>query len=375
MEQKRPYKLKAVLVGCMLGLLSYSCTRATAIAEDIQSSPPKVVTQDLAKALPDAMYTLRMAYTDVGSWPAAGNKPLAEHAFALIFKSIVESRTNGEVSIELFPGNTLAQSKEATEMVQNGTLELAITTGATAAFYPEIQVISLPYAFRSDEVAWRFFDESPYWKNMVEDMADKTGIRVLGVGQNGTRHFTNSVRPIRTPADMRGLKIRVMQSPIFSQMVNALGATAIPLTHNEIYTSLQTGVADGQENPVWNIAANKWYEVQTYMTLDGHVWSENMLIINDNYFQGLPVRIQQVIRIAALQGQWADRVSESLASRVTDYNILNERLEIYSPTAEEIGMFKDAVAPVKDWLKGQIDASLVDNFYLAVQRVEQDLGY
>ena len=128
-----------------------------------------------------------------------GEKPQAEHAYALLFKSVVESMSNGEASVELFPGGTLAQSKAATEMVQNGTLEIAVTTGTIAGFYPAMQVFSLPYAFRSDEVAWRVFDESDFWKNIVADMAEESNLLVLSMGQNGTRHFTNSKKVIKSP--------------------------------------------------------------------------------------------------------------------------------------------------------------------------------
>ncbi len=376
MKQYKPLTLIIAALLMMLVALIVGCSNNNDTSTSSEKSKNTIsAPKNYTKALPNAEYKIRLAYTDAGTWPNSDNKPLAEQAFALIFKNIVESKTNGQVTVELFPGNTMAQSKEATEMVQNGTLEMAITTGATAAFYPEIQVMSLPYVFQSDEIAWRVFDESEFWQEMVEDMAEKTNIRILGMGQNGTRHFTNSVRPIKTPDDMKGLKIRVMPSPIFSQMVTALGASPTPLSHNEIYTSCQTGVVDGQENPIWNIAANKWYEVQTYMTLDGHVWSENMLIINDNYFNNLPEEIQHVIKVAAWQGQWADRVAESLASRITDYQILDEHLEIYSPTPEEITLFKEAVTPVKEWLIDQIGAEVVDRFYAAVENAEQELGY
>ncbi|WP_319562641.1 DctP family TRAP transporter solute-binding subunit [Marispirochaeta sp.] len=368
--------MSALFVGCA----DDSAAEAAAAiqekkAEASEPAKKKSVPENLTKALPGAKYVMRMAYTDAGTWPAMGEKPQAEHAYALLFKSVIESMSNGELSVELYPGGTLAQSKAATEMVQNGTLEMAITTGTIAPFYPQMQVFSLPYAFRSDEVAWRIFDESDFWKDMVADMAEEANLLVLGMGQNGTRHFTNSKRPIHSPDDMDGMKFRVMSSPIFSQMVTALGATAMPLAHNEIYTACQTGVVDGQENPVWNIAANNWYEVQDYMTLDGHVWSENMLLINNDYFNDLPGNLQQIIRIAALQGQWADRVSEALASKITDFSVLKNNMEIYAPTAEEMDKFKAAVEPVKEWLKGEVGAKVVDDFYAAVAQAEAELGY
>jgi C4-dicarboxylate-binding protein DctP len=260
-------------------------------------------------------------------------------------------------------------------MTKSGTLEACIETGAIAGFYPKVQVINLPYAFKSDEIAWWVFDNSKFWKDLVADMEKTTGLLALGMGQNGTRHFTNNKRPIKSPADMNGLKFRVMQAPIYVKMVEALGAKAIPLAHGEIYTSCQTGVVDGQENPVWNIAANKWYEVQKYMTLDGHTWSENMFVINSKFFRGLSKDLQHIIKIAALHGERADRVSEALGSRVTDYDVLAASMEIYSPTPAELEQFKKAVVPVTEWLKGEIGAPTVDGFLKAVKEAETALGY
>lgn len=334
-----------------------------------------VITMPIYAQSQQAEIVLTMAYTDAGTWPEMGNLPLAEHAYGLMFKQIVESRTNGRVKVELYPGNQLAESKQAVEMVQSGTLDLVIQTGVMGGFFPEFQLISLPYVFQQDEIAWHVFDHSQYWKDLMAEMEAKTGLKYLGQGQNGTRHFTNSKRPIHEPDDMIGLKFRVMQAPIFVKMVEVLGAQAIPLAHGEIYTSCQTGVVDGQENPIWNIVANSWYEVQDYITLDGHVWSENTLLMNANKFNSLPPDIQLIIQNASWHGQWADRVSEGLKSRITDYDILAKHLEVYSPTAEEIKKFQDAVQPVYDWLKGEVGSEVVDGFLEAVKEAESALGY
>jgi len=196
------------------------------------------------------------------------------------------------------------------------------------------------------------------------------------MGQNGTRHFTNSKRPIKTPEDMKGLKFRVMQAPIYVKMVEALGAKAIPLAHGEIYTSCQTGVVDGQENPIWNIAANKWYEVQKYMTLDGHTWSENMLVMNADKFRSFPESYQHVLKIGGLHGARADRAAEAFMSRVLGMKILQENMEVYSPTPEQVKMFQDkAQPPVIEWLKGEVGAEVVDGFLQAVKEAEAALGY
>ena len=359
---------KALALGLLgLGLVAGSSAFA-------QSGKADVSLRDTAgKVKPD--YTIRLAYYDAPTWPGIGKVPLPEHAFALVFKSMVEANSNGKIAVELFGGNALGDTKATQEMAQSGSIEMVITTGTLASIYPQVQVIFLPYVFKSDEVAWWFFDQSQMWKDMVAGIEKKTGLTMLAVGQNGTRHFTNNKRPIKTPADMKGVKFRVMQSPIYVKMVEGMGAQATPLASGEIYTACQTGVVDGQENPIWNIAANKWNEVQKYITLDGHTWSENFVTINTEWFNKLPKQYQSIIRVAAYNAQAADRAAEALASRVLDFEAIKKSMEIYVPTTAELEQFKAASQPTYDWLRKEIGNEVVDRFLATVKEGEKVFGY
>ena len=318
---------------------------ATATAAAAAPSTAVSVRQEVRTVKPD--YTIRFAYYDAATWPDISKLPLPEHAYALVFKSMVEASSNGKIAVELYPGNALGDTKATMEMAMSGGIEMVTTTGTISSLMPETQVIFLPYVFKSDEIAWDFFDTSDLWKEMTAELEEISGLKMLSVGQNGTRHFTNNVRPIRTPADMKGLKFRVMQSPIYVKMVEAMGASATPLASGEIYTAAQTGVVDGQENPIWNIAANKWNEVQKYITLDGHTWSENFVLINSDFWNKLPENYQHIITVAAYHAQTADRAAEGLASRVLDFESIKKSMEIYVPNAEELELFKQAAAPTR----------------------------
>ncbi len=326
---------------------------------------------------PENPVTLRLAYTDNATWPETAKAPEPEHAFAIVFKSYVETKTNGAIQVELYPATTLGSSKETTEMVKSGTLDITIETGVMGGFFPELQLINIPYVFKSPEIAHWVFDNSKFFKDLMDRMEQETGLVYLGMGQNGIRHFTNDVRPIHEPKDMEGLKFRVMQSPVFVKTVEALGAKAIPLAHTEIYTSLQTGVVDGQENPVSVIAmVGKFYEVQKYLTLDGHTWSENMMVMNANKFRSLPKEMQQIVKIGGLIGSRADRTSDALISRILGFEVLKENMEIYSPTAAELAKFQEKAQPsVIEWLKGEIGSDIVDEFIMTVKEAEAALGY
>ena len=372
--------VKAAVVLAIIGLVLTACapkdTAQVAPAAPAATTAPiaaVTVKSEVRTVEPD--YTIRMAYYDAATWPELSKTPLPEHAYALVFKSVVESNSNGKIAVELFPANALGDTKATMEMCKTGSLEMVITTGTAASLYPQVQVIFLPYVFKSDEVAWWVFDQSQFWKDMSADFEKKTGMKIISVGQNGTRHFTNNVRPIQTPADMKGIKFRVMQSPIYVKMVEAMGAAATPLASGEIYTALQTGLVDGQENPIWNIAANKWNEVQKYITLDGHTWSENFVMINSAFFNKLPAEYQQIIKIAAYHAQTVDRASEALASRVLDFEAIKSSMEIYVPTTAELEMFKAAAAPTYDWLRGEVGNEVVDKFLLAVKEAEKVFGY
>ncbi|MGB4408555.1 MAG: DctP family TRAP transporter solute-binding subunit [Sphaerochaeta sp.] len=349
---------------------------APAVANAPSAAADKVavsVKKDVRTVKPD--YTIRLAYYDAATWPTISKTPLPEHAYALVFKSIVESNSNGKIAVELFPGNALGDTKATMEMAMSGGIEMVTTTGTASSIMPELQVIFLPYVFKSDEIAWDFFDNSDLWKQMAADFEEKSNLKMLSVGQNGTRHFTNNVRPIHTPADMKGLKFRVMQSPIYVKMVEAMGASATPLASGEIYTACQTGVVDGQENPIWNIAANKWNEVQKYITLDGHTWSENFVLMNVDFWNSLPENYQHIITIAAFHAQNADRAAEALASRVLDFESVKNSMEVYVPTASELEEFKKAAAPTYDWLRGEVGDEIVDSFLAEVKKSEAKFGW
>jgi tripartite ATP-independent transporter DctP family solute receptor len=326
---------------------------------------------------PEDPVTLRLAYVDNANWPATTKLPEPEHAQALIFKSFVETATNGAVKVELFPAGQLGGSRELTEMVKTGGMDICIETGNMGSFYPPFQVINIPYVFASDEIAWWIFDNSQFWKDLMADMDKKTGLFYLGMGQNGVRNFTNNIRPIHEPKDMQGIKFRVMQSPVFVKTVEALGAKAIPIAWPEVYTSLQTGVIDGQENPISVIAyTGKLYEVQKYLTLDAHTWSENMMIMNSAKFKSFPENIQHIIKIAGFHGARADRAAEALMSRVMGLDLLKQKMEVYKPTAEQVKKFQNMAQPaVIEWLKGEVGGQVVDDFMKAVKEAETALGY
>ncbi len=320
---------------------------------------------------------LRFAYGEPDSWPDKGNYALyPEEAMAKYFKAFVESRSNGMVTVKLLGNSIMGSNKQVLEMVRGGSLDLCTSTGSIGSMFPAFEVIYMPYVFASEEIAWAVFDNSDFWKSLMQEMEEKTNLTFLGMGQNGVRNFTNNIKPIKKPVDLKGMKIRVMESPLYVKMIDAFSAQATPIGWNELYTSLQTKVVDGEENPVSIIAAGKLYEVQKYLTLDGHTWSEDLLVINAQRMKSLPPQVQQLLKIAGQRAAIAGRQAEELNTLLLKLPVLQESMEIYKPTPEEIGEFKNvARPPVEEWLRGRVGDETVNGFLAAVEEAEKSLNY
>jgi TRAP-type transport system periplasmic protein len=327
-------------------------------------------------SMPDQTISLRLSYDDPVLWPEQANVPDPEHAFALLFKDYVESQTGGAVEIELFGAGSLGTYRQTLEMVQNGSLDINIGTGSLGSFYAPFQIFTIPYLFSSDDVATAFFEESEFWADLMDDMEEETGMKYLAMGQNGWRNFTNNVREIRAPEDLNGIKFRVMQSPVYVRMIESMGGSAVPIAWNELYTALQTGVVDGEENPISSIALGKLYEVQEYLTMDGHVWSENVMVMNSDRYNSLPVGVQQIIMQGAMLGARANNVAERMVSNIVKFEVVAEQMQVYFPTAAEKAKFREVAQPaVIEYLEGELGEEMVNGFLQAVAETEASTGW
>ena len=302
----------------------------------------------------------------------------ALHRGIMVFKKMVEQKTAGRVKVDIYPASQLGKEREQFEGVKLGTIEMCmIAEGPMAGFFPEIMVIGIPYLYANEITAWKSIDGS-FGKALFEDMRKKTGVRALGIGENGFRNFTNRVRPIKSPEDMKGLKIRTMENPAHMAMVKAMGGSATPIAWGEVYMALQQGVVDGQENPVSVIEVSKFNEVQKYLTLDGHVYSILPILINDKFFMSLPPDIQKIIMDIAKtattvqRGQNVKKVYDGVKS------LQDKGMEVYSPTDKELQMFRDkSQKPVLEFLDKtfadkKIDKKWIDLALKSAKASEKD---
>jgi tripartite ATP-independent transporter DctP family solute receptor len=189
------------------------------------------------------------------------------------FARRIQDATRGAIEIRVYPGGQLGKGeRELLEGMQMGAIDLAVTaTGPISGFSQSMMVLDLPFLFRD----YRHVDavlDGPVGRKLLDDM-EQARLKGLSFFENGFRNFTNSVRPLLKPEDFRGLKFRTMENPVHLASVRELGAQAVPMSWGEVYTSLQTKVIDGQENPVAIIHSYKLNEVQKYLSLTGHFCS------------------------------------------------------------------------------------------------------
>jgi C4-dicarboxylate-binding protein DctP len=297
--------------------------------------------------------------------PAKDDQP--KHVAALAFKDHVEKATGGSVKVEIYPAGQFGKDQPTMEGVKLGTLEMAVAhDGAVATVHKPIGVLGIPFLYESHEHAWRVYDSK--WKDdFSADMVKKQGIRMLGLADNGVRHFTNSLRPIQTPADMKGMKIRIQPSPVFKTLVESLGASASAIPWAELPTALQQKVVDGQENGVTNILAASLYQHQKYATLDGHVWSIHAYLINERFYQGLSAAERKAVDEGAQKAIAIHRKMTSDQDRNAKAILEKVGMQVYVPTAVQVGEFRKlAQPPVRQWAEAEIGKAYVDDLFKAI---------
>lgn len=223
------------------------------------------------------------------------------HACTAVFSNIVTADTNGSVTVEVFGSNQLGSASEHVQQLRDGVIQATLTsTGALASYYPRIDVLNLPFAFANNAATYEVFD-GPFGEALAADIEATLGdVVVLGFPDTGGFFaVTNSQRPIADLADFDGIRIRTMTLPSHQTIVQALGAEAYPLSWGEVYSGLQTGVIDGQMNPVPIISFANFAEVQQYMTLTNHLFSPYTFMINRAFFESLSESEQATLRVAA----------------------------------------------------------------------------
>ncbi len=214
----------------------------------------------------------------------------------------VKDATQGRIEIQVYPASQLGSSKDQIEAVALGTQQM-VTEGAAnfGQWVPSISIIEAPYVWR-DAAHLTKVMAGPVGQDLNRQLVEKRGMRILGTTYYGVRQLTTTNKAVRTAADMKEFKLRVPENEVFLAMARAWGAKPTPMTFSELYLALRQNVVDGQENPLPTIDSGKFFEVQKYLVLTGHILTPRLVVINDKFWQGLSATDQKVISDAVAEG-------------------------------------------------------------------------
>lgn len=292
------------------------------------------------------------------------------YAGATKFKELVESTT--DLKVDIFPSAQLGDDRAAIEMLQLGTLDVSIpSTAPLANFYSEYNIFDLPFMITNEAVADKVL-RSEFSDAMLERLKSKQLVG-LDFWENGFRHLTNSTRQINSVADVKGLKVRTMESPLHLDAWNALGAIPTPMAFNELFTALQQGTVDGQENPYPNIALNNLFEVQKFISDTGHVYSPLVLIFSATTWSKLSTADQTAVKAAAIAaGDYQREINRSTNSKSLE--TIKSTMEVTTLSPEARSGFRAATKSVVDKYRDTIGSDLIDSFIKEIDAAEKSTG-
>ncbi|PKR77935.1 C4-dicarboxylate ABC transporter substrate-binding protein [Halalkalibacillus sediminis] len=287
----------------------------------------------------------------------SGSESHQYHIAATEFKDLVEEKTDGSVEVEIHGNATLGSEAEAIEQVMDGSIEMT-TVAADSSFantVPEMNVFGIPYLFTDEEHVYSTLD-GDIGQELL-DLTEEHNMKGLGYWEVGFRHLTNNEKEIKTPEDVEGLKIRVQPSPVWEEHMRALGASPTPVDFNELYSSLDQGVVDGQENPLPTIDSMKFYEVQKYVAMTAHTYSPAIVVMNSDVYDGLNEDQQEAVQSAVEETTEYHR--ETLAEKEEEIveTLKENDVTITEPDRDA---FREATKDVKDALSEEVPSDLIE---------------
>lgn len=282
----------------------------------------------------------------------------AEH-----FKKLAEERTKGKVKVQVYPNSQLYKDKEELEALQLGAVQMLAPS--LAKFGPlgvkEFEVFDLPYIF-DDYKDLHKVTEGPVGKQLLGKLQTK-GITGLAFWDNGFKAFSAN-KPLKAPADFKGLKMRIQSSKVLEEEVRALGALPQVMAFSEVYQALQTGVVDGTENPISNFYTQKMHEVQKHLTLSNHGYLGYAVIVNKKFWDGLPADVRTTLEGAMVDAtKYANQIAEQQNLRDLESVKKSGKTTIYTPTPAEKAALKAALVPVHKKMESRIGADLIQSIY------------
>jgi tripartite ATP-independent transporter DctP family solute receptor len=285
------------------------------------------------------------------------------HIAATKFKELIEEKSNGQITVKIFHSGQLGGEGDAVEGIQNGTIDMTVVAAdsAPANVVPELNVYGIPYLFKDREHVYKILDGNIGQELL--DMATKKGLRGLGYWEIGFANFTNGKREIHKPEDMKGLKLRVQPAPIWDEFMKRLGALPTPMSFTELYSAMEQGVVDGQENPIATINAMKFYEVSPYIALSRHTYKAAMVLVSDEVWSKLNDDQKNLMEELVRETYKFQRdYLEQKEQETIDTLRANSKVTITEP---DLGAFADVTKGIESTVADKVPAELVERIKAA----------
>lgn len=297
------------------------------------------------------------------------NDKSAQYKSLVYFKQLVEKESKAQIKVTIYHSSQLGDDREMMEALQLGVQQMTCpSTAPIAPFVNGFKVFDLPFLFPTNEAA-DFVLDGPVGQQLLSELSD-IGLIGLAYWENGYRQLTNSKRSVVTPEDVKGLKVRTMENPMHLAAWRAMGANPTPMAFGELFSAMQQGVVDGQENPWGTIYLQNFFEVQKYTTDTGHVYSPFVLLISKKFWDKLPNDLQKIVREAAVLAK--DHNRELNRKMNAEYlEELKKVMTVTILTPAQKAEFQKAVEPVYDQFKDEIGAELVEEVLNQVKEFQQ----
>ena len=297
-------------------------------------------------------------------WVTPENPQDPYAAGAIFFKQTVERQSAGRIEVQLFPNRQLGDEKPLLEGLRFGTVDAAVITNAVVSqVEPAFQVNDLPFLYRNEAQAHKALDGK--MGQLLAKKLEAKGIVSLAYMEGGFRHMINNVRPVNRPEDIKGVKYRVMQNPVYIEMFTALGGNAVPMAWGETYTAVQQGTIDGLELPIGPIDSLKVNEVTKFLSLTSHTYSMIALLVSKKSFDKLPRDLQEVMREAGKSALGPQRIAAAANAKVLLAGLEKKGMKIN--WIADNTPFRNAVKPMYEKFKPSIGADVLNEAMLAVK--------
>ena len=279
--------------------------------------------------------TIKVAHAD--------NQAHPKHQAFVRFAEIVKEKSGGRLEVEVYPSGQLGDERELIESLQTGAVHItSVSNGVMSAFAPQFMLLDIPFSFEDAGAARAVIDRS---QTLLFDNLEELGLHGLAIWEQGFRQVSSSAKGIATSADVKGLKLRTMEAPLHVEAWRAMGANPTPMSWGQVYSSLQTGIIDGQENPLYVVTQEKLFEVQKHVSLTNHIYDAMPVVASGSWFSSLPAADAELIAAAMTEATVYQRSLVETEVEKARGELQALGVEVTGTPASEIAALKEMAQP------------------------------